>query len=80
MFNFDGYRTFLQNHLFVQCLITMARVREHNLNVMNRKIKWQTSTPRSTIFSRASRSNALLDAVDVEFKKYEESCGYDVIL
>jgi len=75
MFNFDS--TFLQSHLFVQCLTTMACVCEHHLNIIEPKDQMTDFDPS---YSRIPRSNALLDAVDVEFKKYEESCGYDVIL
>jgi len=55
----------------------MARVCEHDLNVIEPKDQMADFGPS---YSRAPRSNALLDAVDIEFKKYEESCGYDVIL
>jgi len=52
-------------------------VYEHDLNVMGPKDQMTNFGPSH---SRAPRSNTLLDAVDVEFKKYKESCGYDVIL
>jgi len=53
----------------------MARVCEHDLNVIEPKDQMADFGP---LYSQA-RLNALL-AVDVEFKKYKESCGYDVIL
>ena len=71
----DYCPTFPQSHSFVQCLATMARVRAR-LGVMGPKDQMTDFSPS---YSRALRSNALFDAVDVEFKEYEESCGYGVV-